>query len=483
MKKFNIFFILSILAISLNVSCEDELDVQPEDSLTTDSFFNTTQDFRLALDGMYAQLLTDDDVAVIGDTYYGSVSLSGLPDILSDNVILVQTGRLSNRNNFEFNYTSLNNIGPFNEAYEIINLANIIIERIDNIPDGDDKNDILGQTLAMRAFAHFDMARLYAQIPTQDPGSNGTLGIPYLKFEDGDTGDAFAQPSRDTVGENYQDIVADLLQARGLIATDNGSGRFNRDAVNAFLSRVYLYMGEWQNSIDAGNLVTTDLASIDNYSAIFTDDTTEGVIMLADQDPALDNVTVGVLWSQTASGNVISEYALDFEFFNSISDDDVRKGVLTVIGNNDGVEHNAVNKVGINVNGVVDVKLFRAAEVWLNRAEAQFNLNNEGAALATLNELRAVRYSANAPSGESGQALEDAIQFERRVELAFESHRFFDIKRRGESVQRSNFGDLSDGTGTPADVQTLPAGDFRFQIPFPLAEINNNPNFEQNPGY
>ena len=474
---------MTILAMATMVSCEDELNQAPENSLTTDNFFNTVADFRLGLDGMYAQLLTDDDVAGIGDTYYGAVSLSGLPDILSDNVILVQSGRQSNRNNFEFNYTALNNIGPFNEAYEIINLSNIIVERIDNLQAGADRDDILGQALAMRAFAHFDMARLYAQIPTQDPGANGTLGVPYLKFEDGDTGDPFATPTRDTVGENYDDIVADLLQARGLIAEDNGSGRFNRNAVNAFLSRVYLYMGQWQNSIDAGSLVTTSLASIDNYPAVFTDESTDGVIMLADQDPALDNVTVGVLWSQTASGNVISEYALDFEFFSAISDDDVRKGVLSVIGTNNDEMHNAINKVGIDRNGVVDVKLFRTAEVFLNRAEAQFELNNEPAALATLNQLRAVRYSANAPDGETGAALETAIQFERRVELAFESHRFFDIKRRGESIQRSNFGDLSDGTGTPASVSSLPAGDFRFQIPFPIAEINNNPNFMQNPGY
>jgi len=177
------------------------------------------------------------------------------------------------------------------------------------------------------------------------------------------------------------------------------------------------------------------------------------------------------------------QYAVDFEFLNQISDDDVRKSVISTIGANNGVDFNAINKVGINVNGVVDVKLFRTAEVLLNRAEAQFELGQEIEALATLNELRTVRYTTNAPSGESGPALEDAIQFERRVELAFESHRFFDIKRRGESVTRSNFGDRADGTGTPPEVLTLPTGDFRFQIPFPIAEINNNPNFMQNPGY
>ena len=135
------------------------------------------------------------------------------------------------------------------------------------------------------------------------------------------------------------------------------------------------------------------------------------------------------------------------------------------------------------VNGRVDIKVMRAAEVLLNRAEAQFNLGDEAGALATLDELRADRFTGFTSPGETGAALEDAIQFNRRVELCFEGHRFFDIKRRGENMVRSAFGDIIDGSGTPAEVQLLSAGDFRFQLPIPLAEENANDNLEQNPGY
>ena len=68
-------------------------------------------------------------------------------------------------------------------------------------------------------------------------------------------------------------------------------------------------------------------------------------------------------------------------------------------------------------------------------------------------------------------------------ELSFEGHRFFDLKRLGLPVTRSNNGDIIDGSGTPPEVLTLPAGDFRFQFPIPTAETQANPNFEQNPGY
>ncbi|MBW8245305.1 RagB/SusD family nutrient uptake outer membrane protein, partial [Muricauda oceani] len=101
-----------------------------------------------------------------------------------------------------------------------------------------------------------------------------------------------------------------------------------------------------------------------------------------------------------------------------------------------------------------DIKVLRAAEVLLNKAEAQFEID-PAAALTTLNILRDARYTSYT-GGETGQALEDAIQYERRVELSFEGHRFFDLKRRGEAVQRSNNGDLADGSGTPPEILTLP---------------------------
>lgn len=482
MKNYKQIILMVTAVFFIATSCDDELQIDPFESLTTDSSFNSTSDFRLALDGMYSQFIENDEINNSA-VYYGAAAMGGLPDILSDNVIITQTGRLSNRNNFEYTYTSINNTGLINEAYEIINLSNIVIERIDNLLASDDKNDILGQSLAIRALCHFDIVRSHRMIPTQNAGANASVGIPYIRFEDGDTGDPFAEPASDTVAQNYADIVADLVQARGLIAADNGESRFNLNAVNALLARVYLYMGEWQNSVNASELVSASLASIADYPGVFTDANDSGVLLKAGQDSQIDNITVGVLWSQSADGNTISEYAIDFDFLQSISTDDVRRNVLSIVAPNNGIDYNAINKVGLAVNGSVDAKLIRMAEVVLTRAEAQFNLGLEGAALATLDELRAVRYSAGAPSGETGQALEDAIQFERRVELAFESHRFFDIKRRGESVTRSTRGDLADGTGTPATELILPAGDDRFQYPIPLLETINNPNFGQNPGF
>jgi len=166
-------------------------------------------------------------------------------------------------------------------------------------------------------------------------------------------------------------------------------------------------------------------------------------------------------------------------------EDDIRKEAYIFDAANGGNDLNGIRKLfgreGQN-DGIVDYKIFRAAEASLNKAEAHFRLNQPAQALATLNEVRTRRY-LNPPNGESGNALLGAIKLERRLEFAFEYQRFLDIKRYGESVQRESFGEFADGSGTPPVVQTLPSGDIRFQMPIDQRTLDTNPNIIQNPGY
>ena len=465
-------------------SCEDELNRdQVFTETTAEQFFNSPESFVNGLNGIYSQF----------QNYYASAGsgLQGIPDILADNCVLVQTGRTSNELYYDYRYVA-NSGGAlalyWSEAYEAINIANLVIENIDNLVDGPIKDNILAEALACRALAHFDLARIYAPIPTQSGDANNADGIVYFSFESGDTGDPFVQPARESVGDNYVEILADLTEAASKINADNGEGRFDRDAVNALLSRVYLYTGNWQAAIDAANLVTTPLAAAANLELVYQDATNEGVIMEFSVNTSSEagESNVGVLYSQSSGSTTISEYAIEFDFWASIAPNDLRRNAIQFVGENQGNQYNAIKKfLGETgqVNGRLDAKVIRAAEVVLNKAEAQFNLGLESDALATLDQLRANRYTGFVSGGETGAALDAAIQFERRVELCFEGHRWFDLKRRGEAVQRGTAGDIIDGTGTPAEIQLLPAGDTRFQLPIPIAEINANPNMAQNPGY
>lgn len=485
-NRFYTYCLASLLATSFLVSCDDELNgLQPFTEGNPETFFNSVASFQNGVDGIYAQFWI----------YYSSSGsgLQGIPDILSDNVILAQTGRRSNEVYYDFRYNpNTNGAIPlyWSEAYEAVNAANLVIGQIDNLPDGPDKDNILGQALAARAMAHFDLARIYAMIPTQSADANNSPGIVYVKVEDGDTGDPFAQPSRETVASNYTEIIGDLERAAGLIGTSNGEGRLNRDAVYAMLSRVYLYNGDYQLAINAANQVTTSIvdAKVDGALIdVYEDTSNAGIVIEWSVNTSSESTfsNVGVLYSQTTPPNTVSEYVVDYEFYNNLDPNDLRREVIQFDATNLGNNYNAVRKfLGETgqVNGRVDIKVLRAAEVLLNKAEAQFELNQTANALATLNTLRDARYTSYT-GGESGQALEDAIQYERRVELSFEGHRFFDLKRRGEAIVRSNNGDIQDGSGTPPEILTLPAGDFRFQFPIPIDEINANPNMAQNPNY
>ena len=472
-----------ISSICFLISCDDELnELEPFVEGNPETFFNSVATFQNGVDGGYRQLWN----------YYSDPGsgLQGIPDILSDNVIQAQTGRLSNDDYYDYRYVPSTGGAInlyFSEAYEAVNVANLVIEQIDNLSDGEDKNNILGQALAIRAMAHFDLVRFYANIPTQSAAANDSDGIVYIKVEDGDTMDPLAKPNRETVASNYAEILDDLERSSQLIGVDNGQGRFNRSGVFGLLSRVYLYTGEYQNVIDSADEVDVALATAEELAGMYTDANEAGIVVkLAINTSSESNGNnVGVLYSQSNDESTVSEYVFDFDFFNSIEDTDLRRDVISFVGVNQDNEYNAIAKfLGEEgqVNGRVDVKVIRAAEVILNKAEAQFELGLEGDALATLDELRVLRYSSF-DGGETGQALEEAIQFDRRVELSFEGHRFFDLKRRGEALNRSTMGDIIDGSGTSPDVPTLPADNFRFQMPIPIAEINANANMAQNPGY
>ncbi|WP_282113059.1 RagB/SusD family nutrient uptake outer membrane protein [Maribacter stanieri] len=478
--KNNIKLLVLLFSFGFFMSCDDELnDLQPFVEGNPETFFTSVSAFQNGVDGAYRQLWN----------YYSSPDsgLQGIPDILSDNVTLVRTGRTSNSTYFDYRYVASTG-GPidfyWSEAYEAVNVANLVIAQIDNLADGAEKDNILGQALAIRAWAHFDLVRFYGKIPTQSADANASLGVVYIKAEDGDTEDPLAEPVRETVASNYAEIIGDLERAAQLIGEDNGEGKLDVNGVYGLLSRVYLYNGEYQKVIDAANKVDVELATAEDLEGLYTDVNEAGLVVELAINTSSESTgnNVGVLYSQTTASDVL-EYAFDFDFFNSIDEDDLRLGVISYIGENSGNQYNAIAKfLGETgeVNGRVDIKVLRAEEVLLNKAEAQFELGLD--ALSTLNELRDLRYVAY-DGGEAGQDLEDAIQFERRVELSFEGHRFFDLKRRGEPVMRSTMGDIIDGSGTPPDFPTLAADNFRFQMPIPIAEINSNQNIVQNPGY
>ena len=475
MKKYFKIIIAIVFFAGLFISCEDELEQLPYDEFATENAYVTAQDFENGIRGAYSALTLP---GLYGSSDAGS--LLSAPDVLADNVTLAQIGRFTKRylHDYEYN-TNSTLLGTYNDAYELIFRANQILKYVPNF-EGDSKDNIIAEAKALRALAHFNLVTVFGQIPTQSGDANSSLGVAYVLEADRNI-----EPARLSVAESYALILDDLVDAKSKINSSNPVGRMGADAVNILLSRVYLYMGQWQNAINAANDVSFGVASRDNVVGVWEDTNQDGLVFyIPNVDPIL-GFSIGVTWSQGSMTSLIPEYVTSLELYNLFAEDDIRKEAYTFVGTSGGSSYNGIKKLfgrPGQTNGQVDYKIFRAAEVNLNIAEAYYNLGNDIAARTALDGLRVNRY-LTPPNGETGNALRDAIRLERRLEFAFEYQRFLDLKRWGESINRSIAGDHADGSGTPSDVLNLQAGSNLFQLPISQQSLDVNPNLQQNPGY
>ncbi len=468
------------LVIGGFTSCDDELDQLPFDEFATDNAFVTSEDFENAIRGTYSALIDNPEfVALYSSSDAGS--MLSAPDVLSDNVTLSQSGRTTKSILHNWRYTPAGGSvgGMYRGAYRLIFRANQLLFYAENY-EGENKANIVAEAKALRALAHFNIVSYYGKIPTQSGDANGSLGVAYVTENNPEI-----EPARETVGVVYDKIVTDLTEAVADINDVNPAGRMGKEAVNLLLSRVYLYMGQWQNAINAANQVTTPVAPRADVVGVWEDTSDSGLVFSIPNESGTLGNNIGVTWSQGGINSLVPEYVASFELTNLYAADDIRKDAYIFLGVADGDPVNGIKKLlgrPNNTDGIVDYKIFRAAEAQLNKAEAYYNLGNESAARTALDAVRTRRYTTP-PSGETGTALRDAIRLERRLEFAFEYQRFFDLKRWGLSITRTSDGDNADGSGTPSEELNLPAGSYKFQLPFDQISIDKNPNLVQNPGY
>lgn len=490
-KHINKIVVLSLFATA--VSCNrDELNVSPNNGPQLENFYNSNGDFRAGVDYAYD--------AFKGTGYYAQasdLSQTIIPDIISDNLIQSPSGRQSNSliNTFDFASNVSGVTAFYGAGYAVVARANTVLKNIDKLPAGVFRNNIEAESRAIRALAHFDIVTRYSKIPTQSTDANASLGIAYVESYD-----PFATHSRDlNVSQVYDKIIGDLTFAEQNLSTNSGTtdavvGRFTKAAVQGLLSRVYLYRGDYDNTILWGQKSMTTMPSVGsaaNFKSVWADAHNDGVLFKV-LNSSVENIKIGSAYNQTVSGQIRSEFLVDYSLFQKYVSTDIRKDtyfLTSPYGSGANVRnYNNIIKyrqaTGKPIEAV-DIKVIRTAEVLLNVAEAMYKKGNESGALALLNTLRSQRYTGFVNGTESGAALWDAIMLERRLELAFEMDRFFTLKRLGLPIERSNFGPYADGSGNPvtATAKTLPASSHKWQWPIPQAAIQVNPKIVPNPGY
>ena len=470
-----------LLAIALGIiSSSCNLDRDPYNGLPFEQQLSSLQGFESAIKGAYGGLR--------GNGFYGTEGyLISSGDIFSDNLTLNRQGRLTQQALFELRNSPIDNDFPlYNGGYFIVSRANNILDNINNIPHSVERDKIQAEALAIRAFVHFDIARVYCKIPTQSADAKNSLGIYYAeKFQP----ETKVRRKGTTVEGVYQKVIRDLVEAERLIGAANGQGRLNKQAINGLLARVYLHYGDYSKAKEHADKALSgfEITPRTEVSNLWKDTYAKSVlfrVIITEQD----NVFIGNTYGQSDNRGNRAEYVCSYDLYSLYKDTDIRKSTTISTGDYRGKTYNSVSKYFGKATGrknLNDGKYLRVEEVYLTKAEALFRLGNEAEAREALDEIRKNRYENFVSGAETGDALLQAILLERRLELAFEGDRFFTLKRLGLPLQRSDKGEFADGTGTAPLVQNYPADGLRWQLPIPRSAIDANPELaeDQNPGY
>lgn len=449
MKK--IIFISAIFLIAFS-SCE-VLDVEPSHSIPADQAITTAKEVERGIIGCYD--------AMQSGSYYG-LNYIAASDLAADDLKFSGT---------TISYAEINNNsiladngiveGIWASIYNVLNRVNNVIARIPGVSDMNEaqKNAALAELQFLRALAHYDLMRLFGGIPIRTmpaSGSDASLNIP-----------------RNSVDAVLAQITTDLDFAIQHMGTTIVRGRASKAAAQALKARVALhqyYITSQASYLEtaktqAGNVIANyNLSLLLSYSNLFSGLPNNESIFEVEFNEQDGNRLAQYFFHTNLSGRY--EFSPTEDFLNSFAPEDARKNALVKMSG----AFPYVFKYNDILTGTDNVYIFRLAEMYLIRAEAEIKL---------LGNLDLIRNDINAIRNRAGltsitlsdyNALLMEVETQRRKEFAFEGHRWFDLVRTGRAV---------------AVIPTVTEA-CRTLFPIPLSEIQANTAIgteHQNPCY
>ncbi len=490
MKRINIYTTAVFLTILTLFSCKkDYLDVPPSNSGDANNYLKSAADAKVAINGIMRSMLSS--------SYYGR-NFIVYGDAKGGDLTVFSQGRGLD-NLFSFNHAT--NSGAYGDfwstMYTIIVQVNALIENIEKLKaEGSTENfDIYkGQAMTTRALIYFDLVRLYGEPYTENKAA---LGVPNIVTRI----PINAQPRRNTVEENYTQILKDLKDAESLLSKTKSNGQLNYYGNKALQARVYLYMGDNASALTAAEEVIksgvyslySNANWVGSWKKQFDSESIFELGVFATQGD-LGNANLGAYYRAKNAGGaaILGWFGASDNFLNLLKQDntDVRWGTMGP----DEVSTTASPRLGANYKysggldltgdgkspaTAVNIKVIRLSEMYLIAAEAALPTDKTKAA-DYLNQIRK-RAPALLPATALTVTL-DMILEEKSRELFGEGHRFFDMMRLNRSI---TFNDTYIGATITHRPNTIDRAFFKTILPIPQAEINANPGIkaQQNPGY
>ncbi len=457
------FFMAGALTLS---SCgEDDLQINPQQSLSTELAFADELTAQGSLMGVYSRA---QDLEAFG------AMLAVINEYMADNVNFIGSFiTLQDINNYATlsNNTSLQSV--WRDHFRVILAANAVIANVPNVDDAgfsaEEKAQFVAEAKFMRALTYFQLVNSFAH-PYQVENGNRP-GVPLVL--EAYTGKVLL-PARATVNEVHTQIQKDLTEAEAALSDGNNT-RASKSAARALLSRLHLYRGEWQQAATfAQQTIDGGAFSLASDFSFYSKNTPEEIFSL--QNSATDN-------GRTGSGGWASYYqpaelggrgdALFSEYLlASFDENDKRFTDLHLIMNGNAY----TTKFKDGINNTDNVPILRMTEMYLNRAEALAELNGVNAeSISLINTLRTRAGVATFSTSDfaSKDAFLEAIAEERRKELCFEGHRRMDLLRQGKALRPA---------GDPYFAESQ-LGATRTVMPIPQRELDLNTSLVQNAGY
>ena len=476
MKQIAFIFFVACLAFA---SCTGILDKEPIATLDAGSYFQTENDAVQALNAAYGPLLFNND----NKNFYWAFAI-----ITADEAIPGGDGSRPGITELEaFSYTPRTE--EFNDfwkaQYTGITQCNLVLDNIGKIeiPESS-RNRITGEALFLRSYYYFLLTQVFGDVPL----FTGIVPPDQLKAPRTPKAQIFAQ------------ITSDCERAAGLLPAQqpaSEAGRATKGAAYALAAKTYLYDKNWEKVLEyTGKVKGLGVyALMPDYQDNFRKNTQNNAESVWEIQHANLELGVGNFLNQWWASKKYEGYGfaeITADFVNAFETGDPRRRFTVAMNNEDyfGVVYKpsfsttgfgarkylqAKDSVTQKADGDINYSAIRFAEVLLWEAEALTELNRVAEAQAPLEQVRArARAQAADPATAlppvtttDHAAMREAVRHERRVELGFEMHRFFDLVRWGIAAQA---------------LPGFQAGKHEV-FPLPQTEMDLNPALVQSAGY